>query len=425
MSMRLMGALALMLVTSQAVPVCAQPPQWTGRIRGRVLLPDGQPAVEARVVAERLNTKWSSQQPPPTYPSGLGYDRANERLRGMMAHPAGANGVFEIAVQAVGQVEDEWVSQFMVDAFAEGYPSTRVGPVTCPTEGIVELAEPVVLSTGRPLVGRVTDAEGQAVEGARVACYWPNYAVGGMRWTTEEHRHGQVAHALTAADGSYQLPPLGTGTYDVWVTAADEAPTGREKLVVTTREPEELHLRFPEPSEIHGSIFYRGTTDPMPGVRVSVGLYGPRERREAVSNEEGVFALTALPAGQHDLHLIKDRYAEPPSADRKLVLGDGDIAVMELDMCRGGVVKGRVVDADGEPIEGAMVMAGHSPEEGVRVGSSVGRTDADGRFRAENLWPREYWFSTELPDGREGESETVPIEDDEEPVEVEIVIQDE
>src|SRR5947207_1955013 len=99
----------------------------------------------------------------------------------------------------------------------------------------------------------------------------------------------------------------------------------------------------------------------------------PTQRRHIRSNENVmarvlsvftlVFVLTELPAGRYTLTVSKSGFVSlsygqrrPLQAGTPLQLADGEqLKGIQFQLPRGGVIAGRVLDEDGEPMAGAMV----------------------------------------------------------------------
>jgi hypothetical protein len=125
---------------------------------------------------------------------------------------------------------------------------------------------------------------------------------------------------------------------------------------------------------VSGRVFSAETGDAMRGVTVSV------HQRKATTDQEGRFALTDLPAGQHIIQ-VEGQGVWSERAGYRITLAEGQqIRDMELGVSLYGSVEGMVVDAGGKPMVGAVV----STVELIRNETS---TDQQGRFKLDRVVP--------------------------------------
>src|SRR6266851_3044855 len=109
--------------------------------------------------------------------------------------------------------------------------------------------------------------------------------------------------------------------------------------------------------------------------RVRVRLMGPGGMRPpVVTNESGSFAFTALTAGSYSMTADKTGYQQGRypvtgqtlrTAFRPSTLVDGQVLdTVAVKLFRASAITGRVVDANGEPVEFAQVQALRLPRSG-------------------------------------------------------------
>jgi len=94
------------------------------------------------------------------------------------------------------------------------------------------------------------------------------------------------------------------------------------------------------------------------------------------------------------------------------VLGAALATIAAEPMQAPGVIEGRVLDADGRPVRGALVSAwrpGSGVSESV-VPSGTANTDRDGRFRVEQLLPGTYGASATVPGRAAAQSVALTVE---------------
>jgi hypothetical protein len=167
-----------------------------------------------------------------------------------------------------------------------------------------------------------------------------------------------------------------------------------------------LLAQTPAPSaSISGTV----TTTDTPGrplARVVVTLTGTelRPALTVITDTEGRFAFTGLPAGRFTLTAAKPPYLTVSHGQTNPGLGSGvpiaveagaQIAGLTVKMPRGAVITGKVLDDFGRPLPGAVILPLQPRTERgetrlIQAGPSVARTDGQGIYRAYGLAPGEY-----------------------------------
>jgi hypothetical protein len=107
-----------------------------------------------------------------------------------------------------------------------------------------------------------------------------------------------------------------------------------------------------------GSVSGRVTIKDKPAAGVVVGLrgsalennYDPFSR--AVTDADGIYRITNIPAGSYVVTVAAPAYVPTNSSDRKpLVIGeDENVEDVNFSLVRGGVITGKVTDAEGHPV---------------------------------------------------------------------------
>jgi hypothetical protein len=158
-----------------------------------------------------------------------------------------------------------------------------------------------------------------------------------------------------------------------------------------------------------GRITAEGTNAPIPGARV---LLFPASRvahplgppPQAITDQEGRFAFTRLVPGEYRLDVQKTGFVppnRPPARPPTFTVAAGQPLAVDLQLQRGGVISGRVLDVRGEPLTDARVMALRRVAMPARGGPNVPRllpapiqglqqTNDLGDFRVAGLAPGEY-----------------------------------
>jgi hypothetical protein len=142
-----------------------------------------------------------------------------------------------------------------------------------------------------------------------------------------------------------------------------------------------------------------GTGDPIPRARVRV-ISGPTPSAAVLTDGEGLFTVTGLPAGPANLMVEKATYmmgripdtntATVRSRQQPIVLRDGQVLDnVTVRLFHGGAITGRILDAHGDPVENARITAarviGATPRS-----SGVTQSNDLGEYRLPRLSPGRY-----------------------------------
>lgn len=137
--------------------------------------------------------------------------------------------------------------------------------------------------------------------------------------------------------------------------------------------------------------------------------------RSALTNDEGQFSITGLPAGRYSVEAMKAAHVTTMYGSRRpgrpgtaLVLTDGQRATVSLTLPRAGVLAGRLTRENGMPVPDVMMMA--IPTSQMTAGGTVisagheFRTNDLGEFRIYGLLPDTYVLAA-VPSFGNGEIE--------------------
>jgi hypothetical protein len=180
----------------------------------------------------------------------------------------------------------------------------------------------------------------------------------------------------TAAAAAAQVPP-----------PRDAAPASQQKPAVGT-------------AVISGSVMMAGSTQPARKVRVSLSGAELRGGRTGVTDDQGRFLFTALPAGRYNLTANKPGHVTVTYGQRRpgrpgtaIQLSDGQKFQADLQIPKGSVITGTVLDENGEPAPQTQVRVMRVVVQNGRrtlQGSNGSSTDDRGIYRAFGLLPGEY-----------------------------------
>lgn len=237
-------------------------------------------------------------------------------------------------------------------------------------EGASDWAEPVfagqrvqlTLSPYSRAVGQVRDPEGKPVA-ARI----------------------EVAGVSTRSnpdDGSFELTRVPPGRHSIEVTAIarrhESAHFGSVRF--DPGETRELPVTLEPLIEITGFVFDAATREPIAGAKV--GAHGAA--LSTITDEAGAYRLWA----DLDRYRFAQIVTSKPGYATQHLRSALDHGAVEIYLTRGIPVTGRVIDPDGEPVEGASVAIDN------RTTVARDTTDAEGRFAIDLLAPRdELWIA--------------------------------
>ena len=168
------------------------------------------------------------------------------------------------------------------------------------------------------------------------------------------------------------------------------------------RDPQQREVPLPAvgTATISGIVTMSGANQPARKVRVNLSGAELRGSRSTITDDQGRFSFTALPAGRYGLSATKPGHLSvtygqrrPGTAGTQIQLSDGQKFQAQLQIPRGSVLTGTVVDEDGEATPGTSVRAMRYVRQGERrtlQSAGSGSTDDRGIYRIFNLQPGDY-----------------------------------
>jgi protocatechuate 3,4-dioxygenase beta subunit len=155
--------------------------------------------------------------------------------------------------------------------------------------------------------------------------------------------------------------------------------------------------------QLSGTVVAADTSQPLPGVRVSLSGSAPPLARSATTDAQGRFAFDTLPAGAFTLRASRGGYVDSiwgqrqPGSGRPgtpIQLREGQqIKDLSLPLAKGGVITGRVVDEFGYAAASTPIRVYRAVfRNGERAlqQAGTGTTDDRGIYRLFGLVPGEY-----------------------------------
>lgn len=242
--------------------------------------------------------------------------------------------------------------------------------------------------------GKVTSPDGKPVADARIV------ADAGMRMGTGYRQSQTLTETRSKPDGSFQLF-LAAGNFDVAVRVPGTG-VARTPLHVDDGKIKSLDLNLAPGVKFLALCLDSESGKPVAGVKLSHWL---KPGIEGVSDEKGIILIQDVPPGRYDRFEVKaEGYArwwsqecasewarrQPKNGEfqRNFDGLDYDItpefSAVTIELEREALVKGRVLDPDGNPVAGATVAPAKTGSGNSLTGDtrfSV-QTDKDGNYIA-------------------------------------------
>lgn len=237
----------------------------------------------------------------------------------------------------------------------------------------------LTVSDGGYVTGRIVDPEGRPLAGrARVLGFedrgLPSFA-------------SDILTVEAKADGTFALGPLPLGALGIAVSAPRYAARHVEASVPAVGRAVDLgDVALDSGLAIRGRVRDREGAGIEGALVRAVGRQGGVEgEAEAMSGPEGRFDLSGLRPGRHRVS------ASTPGRAETSVPAEAGGEPIEIVLELVGEIVGRVVDADGTPVEGAEILAEDRSESAGPLSYAVGRADeGGGRFLLSNVAPGTY-----------------------------------
>ncbi len=302
--------------------------------------------------------------------------------------------------------------EFTVTVEKAGYATRHVEGVKVPAGGAAKPLE-IVLGPGAAISGKLVKRSGEGADGFVVLANPPGRPRFPRRDLAEEPRTGP--DGTFRVDGlepgaRYDLQPIGpTGLAD----AKRGVPAPTQDVTLVVAGPGRITGRAVDAGDGHALTEFQVSYEPDRGgmrgaARALLGggsaeAGGPGQPL-SVEAPDGAFALEDVPAGTWSVAVSASGYQAAHTSG--IVVEEGATrSGVEVRLTRGGVVKGRVADAQtGMAIANAIVSL--APEGGMRgfgallAGGADGgvTTDAEGKFEIEGAAPGRQTLRATHPD---------------------------
>jgi protocatechuate 3,4-dioxygenase beta subunit len=307
------------------------------------------------------------------------------------------------------------------------------------TETNLSAEKDLTMSAAGTVTGLVVDAAGEPIAGVRVRMK-PGRDPEANTDQRRQRRGGDMARRflnsgrspvdLSAEDGSFRLD--GVSTESMWIVygESDEYVSGESKAFkIAAGEVKTIKITMVAGGALRGRVVDENGRV-VAGARVQVGhldedLVGEKNLSSwqasaalgsevYMTDESGRFLATNLEPGPGIVRASKEGYVTFFKRNFSITPGetyDG----YSIALSQGEDVEGRVVDADGRPIERAMIAVTKQANPGAQEETNAdeeesedvepmmfARTDADGRYKIENVKPGVYSVVVWMAGGSKG-----------------------
>lgn len=260
----------------------------------------------------------------------------------------------------------------------------------------------IAMRAGAAVSGRITDAAGEPIAGARVIA-----ALMSEPFPVIDPRRDGV---VSGDDGTFRIPALAAGTYRLTASAAGYATANSPPIVVDgNTERRGIEIALPTGARLRGSVTSVAGA-PVVGADIRVvatGYVSWRSARRSYTGSDGTFEIRDLSRRAFDVVASHDLGS---SEITRVDLSDRAEATVELTLSITGEISGRVVDDNGEPLPEARVHAEPEWSGGVEDGAAWGVrgalfqvADAGGKFSFRGMPPGRYRLrAVRAGDGADG-----------------------
>ena len=219
---------------------------------------------------------------------------------------------------------------------------------------------------------------------------------------------GQQDQTATNGAGDFTLPGRGAGAHSVAIDVPERYYGESTAAAVELRDPRacaDVEFTLAPDGRVAGRVV-DSQSRPLAGLTVELSTLNQTQRRVAVTDRDGRYEWTRLPAGRFVVGVTTGAQARGGKPARlflpgvnaiasaaRLVVGEGErVAAPEFRLpaaVKYVAISGFVVDADGTPVEGAQVYVKGANEGGRIVGEPVA-ADFVGRFTVTALAGSDY-----------------------------------
>jgi hypothetical protein len=349
-----------------------------GFVAGTVNGPDGKPLADAEVT--------------------LSFDPAALNGLNAMNSRSGATGSATTDEQGTFRISGLGKGPFMVEAEAQG-DDWMYASLAGVQPGTADLK--LEMQKLLPMRGVVTNTAGEPV--TEYLLTLRAASLGGLM-TGQVHEEN-----IKDEEGRFELNGIKSGSWSMYVRSEGYGAAGPIDADRPGAGDEEFAIEISKGATVLGKVISpRG--NPIPGAIVTwqqgsrdaiLNMIGAGPTVTATSDEEGIFKLVELPAGDLALGTTAADWAKAEPVQVSLY-PDQVLEDVVITMRLGGTIQGRFLSKDGEPAVGALIQI-------QRTGGSdqnITAADANGEFKVEHLEPGK-WQVIAIEGALEGEQAEV------------------
>lgn len=277
----------------------------------------------------------------------------------------------------------------------------------------------LVLDITGTIAGVVVDSEGEPIAEAQVMAEAVRSGQIGQNW---EWRVRGTPMIVSGAGGEFRFAGLPPGDYELRAIrpGASTSSLWQAPSTVVATGTLDVELLLPEPGRLMGKVAFADGTSPR-AYTVAVGAGYPIPFGE----KDGAFSLDA-PGGKQTLFVSGPDFMRSSLTVEVNERENTDVGTITVE--KGRAISGRVVDPNGNPVEGATVAAGqlisgsgsefHIPSESINAQTTT--TDAAGRFLMSGFG--ESPLVAQANHDEVGRSDAIPIIRSSRSVDIELVL---
>ncbi len=283
-----------------------------------------------------------------------------------------------------GAYTDE-AGNFRIDRLEPG----RYKPIARTAESYGQIPESIRLGLGETVDGIVISTHPMPAIRGRVVVAGDAEAPceqGSVNVTGKISKHGSWTELQK--DGTVEIAALTPDTYEISVWCSGFVSEPKYPDVVLTEGSVDGQVWSVKPGLVLKGIVVDQDGKPIAHASVGARPVGTGARAQQTfgwgerTDENGHFEAEGLLAGNYELRASHEDYVSPETPP-KVTLVDGEKTdEQKIVLEAGGIVTGRVVDANKRPVPGARVQV-----IGTRWGGSGARTDDDGNFEMKAVRP--------------------------------------
>lgn len=263
------------------------------------------------------------------------------------------------------------------------------------------------LAVGGTVSGRLLDENGKPLAGAKVA--WIPYRADDQKLLdrTRGQDPGASGEVATDPEGRFRITLDKPGALSSIRIAAPALFAFIEGPFDSTETTDLEDIQLPAAQSVTGKVSDE-TGKPVPGARVRLGPFAMFEEDvrfygEGVSGADGAFSMTS-PEDARDLTA-----RAPGFAPFRRTAMERKPGAEKITLKRGGIVKGTVLDAGGQPAAGVIVVSGEVAAETDASGAYALAGIQPGSRSVEALWKDDFAARKDAVKVRKGEPVEVPL----------------